>query len=305
MSDVTCPNCGSKVTSLRPLGEGLIRKLAEEGQTGVPPQTCDACYQQLAGSVAKGAVLMAEHKAREQRKMMMWKSRVSLIKKARSLMREKAFAESAIAYEKYIKVLETVYDCKANELTPEHLKNTARTQELTVVASVYWDLLRIYDTSERYGPRMEIAAKKLAEFLPLTPLYPDIVKKAEIFQRSAKKSHVVKNFLKSVSEKRGGCFIATSAFSSPFSPEVLWLQSWRDEVLAPTSIGKKFIAFYYQLSPRIAQKLDQKPFLKWPVRQFLRGIILFLQLTRLVSVARVSKTQGNNGYGSKKTTKAI
>lgn len=277
---VTCPHCQNQVSNLRPLGEGLIRKLAEEGQMGLPSQVCDPCYQGLAGSVAQGAVLLAEHKAKEQRKLMMWKSRVSLIKKARSLMREKAYADSAIAYEKYLKVLETVYDVKSNELTPEHLKNTARTQELTVVASVYWDLLRIYDTSEKYATRMDIAAKKLAEFLPLTPLYPDIVKKAESFQKNAKRAHVVKNFLKNVSEKKGRCFIATSAFDTPYAPEVLTLQQWRDLELNHYIFGPTFIRFYYQISPYIASWLDRHPSYKPLFRKTLNKLIHALNLKK-------------------------
>lgn len=276
---VTCPHCQNQVSTLRPLGEGLIRKLAEEGQMGLPSQVCDPCYQGLAGSVAQGAVLMAEHKAKEQRKLMMWKSRVSLIKKARSLMREKAYADSAIAYEKYLKVLETVYDVKSNELTPEHLKNTARTQELTVVASVYWDLLRIYDTSEKYATRMDTAAKKLAEFLPLTPLYPDIVKKAESFQKNAKRAHVVKSFLKNVSEKKGRCFIASSAFESPFAPEVISLQHWRDLKLNQHLLGRLFIKFYYQLSPALAQWLDRHPNQKPVVRKAIMALISTFKLS--------------------------
>jgi hypothetical protein len=79
-------------------------------------------------------------------------------------MNDKAFSDAAVAYEKYIKVLEIIFDAKPGELSPEQFKDAARTQELTVVASAYWDLLRIYDTSEKYGDRQAIAAKKLAQF---------------------------------------------------------------------------------------------------------------------------------------------
>jgi hypothetical protein len=266
---------------------------------------CQDCYQKYAGSIAQGAVLMAEHKAREQRKLMMWKSRVSLIKKGRSLMKEKAFADSAIAYEKYLKVLETVYDCKPHEITPEHLKNTARTQELTVIASVYWDLMRIYDSSEKYGSRMEVAAKKLAEFLPLTPLYPDIVKKAEAFQKTAKKPAVVKSFLKSVSERKGKCFVASSAFESPFAPEVIALQAWRDNTLNQYVAGRAFIKLYYTVSPFLSQKLDQSPKWKPIIRLGLRYFIKILSLTQLFSIASCFKTRGNNPHANQKSSKTI
>lgn len=293
---INCPSCGSPTSNLRILSEGLLRKLNEEGHTGVPNQVCQECYQKYAGSIAQGAVLMAEYKALEQRKLMMWKSRVSLIKKGRALMKERAYADSAIAYEKYLKILETVYNCKPHEITPEHLKNTAQTQELTVIASVYWDLMRIYDSSEKYGSRMEIAAKKLAEFLPLTPLYPDIVKKAEAFQKNAKKPAVVKSFLKAVTEKKKGCFIATSTFESPFAPEVIYLQTFRDNYLLKNKIGQIFVKAYYLVSPHIAKWLDENLWLKPIFRVSLRLLIVCLSLTRFFSIACFFKTRGNNSY---------
>jgi len=306
MSDkVNCPSCGAQVSNLRLLSDGLIRKLEEEGQNDIPQQACQECYQRYAGSVAQGAVLMAEHKAREQKKLIMWKSRVSLIKKGRALMRERAYADSAIAYEKYLKVLETVYDCKPHEITPDHLKNTARTQELTVIASVYWDLMRIYDSSEKYGSRMEVASKKLAEFLPLTPLYPDIVKKAEAFQKTAKKPGVVKSFLQAVAEKKGRCFIASSAFNSSFSSEVLFLQEWRDTSLRKSYLGRKFIYLYYTASPQVSFWLDELPWAKPLIRACLKSWIKFLTLTHVFSVASTLKTQGNKTNADQKCSNEI
>ena len=186
MSQVPCPRCGTPSNELQHMDAGLIAKLRESGnEEQIPPQVCANCFTQLAGSVARGSLLMAREKAKEQKKLMLWKSRVNLIKKARQSMTEKSFSEAAVAYEKYIKVLEVVFDSKPGELNPEQFKDSARTQELTIVASVYWDLLRIYDTSERYGERQSIAAKKLAQFLRFTPIFPDILRKAESFQKTA------------------------------------------------------------------------------------------------------------------------
>ncbi|MCX7674696.1 MAG: hypothetical protein N2Z70_02555 [Bdellovibrionaceae bacterium] len=257
---VTCPQCGQNASHLKTLSEGLIRKLEEAGHSGLPQQMCESCYQQYAGQVARGAVLMAEMKAREQKKMMIWKSRVGLLKKARALMKEKAFADAAIAYEKYLKVLETIYEVGNNELTPEHLKSTARTQEITVVASVYWDLLRIYDTSDRYTQRQEQVAKKLAEFLPFTPLLPDLVKKAQAFEKSAKKAHIIRNFLKQVTEKKSRCFVVTACISPHDHLTVLRWRAFRDHVLRQHLWGRRFIAWYYRHSPAWAAWLHEHPF---------------------------------------------
>ncbi len=146
--------------------------------------------------------------------MMMWKNRVHLIKNARNLMTQKAYSEAAVQYEKYLRVLEVVHGKKKGELAPSIFNNSTRSKELTVVASVYWDLMRIYDTSPRYGDRMASSARKCAEFLPFSTIYPDIVKKAEQFSRSAKNPAVMRQFLKMVKSRRGPCFIADAAFAS-------------------------------------------------------------------------------------------
>lgn len=208
---------------------------------------------------------------------MLWKSRVNLIKKARQLMMGKAFSEAAVAYEKYLRVLEVVFDAQPGELTPEHFKDSARTQELTLVASVYWDLLRIYDTSDRYGDRQALASKKLAQFLKFTPIFPDIVRKAETFSRTARNPSAVKAFIKGATSTKTRCFVATAAFDSEFDPTVVALQAWRDRVLAQRYLGLLFIQAYERWSPPVAAALDRGAFLKPLVRSFLK-LTLYLIL---------------------------
>lgn len=277
MAELQCPRCGNNASELQSIDAGLMAKLKESGSVeAFPPQVCPNCFHQLAGSVARGSVLMMREKAREQKKVMLWKSRVNLIKKARNCMTEKAFSEAAVAYEKYIRVLEVVFDVKPGALTPELFKESARTQELTVVASVYWDLLRIYDTSPKYGDRQANAANKLSLFLRFTPIYPDILRKAEAFVRSAKNPAIIKQFLKATSDGKGRCFIATAAFEY-HSPEVEFLCHFRDNVLAKTAVGQAFINFYYKTSPPIAEILDKSQALKSIVRVALRQVVRFLK----------------------------
>ncbi|MFN7262300.1 MAG: CFI-box-CTERM domain-containing protein [Pseudobdellovibrionaceae bacterium] len=267
-----CPRCGNPADEMQIIDPALMAKLAEAGHAGLPAQVCNNCFSELAGGVARGSVLLAREKAKEQKKLMLWKSRVNLIKKARQSMTDKSFSVAAVSYEKYLKVLEVVFDCKAGELTPEHFKDSARTQELTVVASVYWDLLRIYDTSERYGDRMKVAANKLALFLRFTPIYPDILRKAESFSRTARKPAIMKQFLKMSSEDKGKCFIATAAFESEEHPVVLSLRKFRDEVLLSTILGRCFVDFYYFVSPPIAKFLNICSSLKPLIRLILQGL---------------------------------
>jgi len=278
MSELQCPRCGKTVTDLQTVDDAFATKVKEAtGAESVPGQVCQACFVEMSSSFGRGGVVHAREKAKEQKKLMLWKSRVNLIRKARQLMNEKRYSDAAVQYEKYMKVLEVVFDCTAGELSPEHFKDSARTQELTVVAGVYWDLMRIYDTSEKYGDRMQAAAKKLAQFLRYTPVFPDIMRKAEAFAKTAKNPAVVRSFLKVASESKGRCFIATAAFGSAEAPEVIALRWWRDRVLLPTLWGSLAVQIYYRISPLVSATLDRCPPLKLPVRGLLRFFLRQIQ----------------------------
>lgn len=273
MSLIPCPKCGVQVPALQAIDPGLSAQLKEAGQEGLPSEVCVSCIAQLSASVGRGGILLAREKAKEQNRLLMWKNRVGLIKAARRAMSEKMFPEAAMQYEKYIRTLELVFEVKTGELRPEMFKDSARTTELTVITSVLWDLMRIYDTSDKYAERQTKAAQMLAMFVRFTPIYPDIMRKAESFSKSAKHPAVFKNFLKTSGENRPRCFIATAAFEYPEAPEIQYLSFWRDDYLAHSKCGQKFIQIYYRISPRIACLLDKHPYTKPFVRAALRGMI--------------------------------
>lgn len=214
--------------------------------------------------------------AREQNKMIMWRSRVNLVKQGRQQMSRKAYSEAAVAFEKYIRVLEIVYDKKPGELTPELFKDSARTKEITVVASVLWDLVRIYDTSPRYGDRQKKAASKLASFLQLSPLHGEIVRKARQFEGSAKNPGVIRDFIKSADKGASRCFVATASFGDPNAPEVLLLRRFRDRYLRATRLGRVSIQIYEVASPPLANLISSKDSLKKVSQRLLRTFALWL-----------------------------
>lgn len=272
---IACPRCAVQVTELHPVSAEQTAQLQALGESPFT-EICLSCHSDLRkiASQMSGGVLMAQERAKEQHRLQLWKSRVNLIKKARRSMSMKLYPDAAISYEKYLRILEIVFNCKKGEhLKPEHFKDSARTSELTVVTSVYWDLLRIYDTSERYLDRQKMAAQQLALFARFTPVFPDILKRAEVFAKNAKNPAIIKNFIKNAVEDRPRCFIATSAFENENSAEVLELRIFRDFTLENSFFGRLFVQVYYKLSPPIACLLDQHNWLKPYVRHFLRLMI--------------------------------
>lgn len=272
---IPCPRCGLTVTELHPPDPDLLVRLQALGQV-VAGDICAGCISDLkkAASGQSGTTLQAQERAREQHRLNLWKSRVTLVKRGRDAMNAKRWSDAAVAYEKYLKILEIVFDCKKGQaLTPDHFRKNSQTSELTVVTSIYWDLFRVYDTSDRYSDRQAQVAKQLANFLRFTPIFPDIIKKAEAFQKTSRNPGAVKQLLRLSTEDRPRCFIATSAFETPQAIEVQLLRHYRDFYLKNSKLGRQFILAYYQTSPHIARILDSNSKLKPLIRAILRLLI--------------------------------
>lgn len=240
-----------------------------EGES-IPDSVCPRCYEEFGRRVSKGVKLRMEAQAKEQNRAILWKSRVNLVKQARQLMTQKAYSEAAVCYEKYLRILEIIFNKKAGELSPDVFNNSKRSKEVTVITSVYWDLFRIYDMSPRYGDRQKKTAAKLSTFVKYSTIYPDIVKRAESFSRSAKNPEIVKQFLRSSGGMRGRCFIATAICEDPLSKEVLLLRRYRDLVLRKTPWGRSLIYSYYRLSPPLAQVIGHSRLCKKCLRPILQ-----------------------------------
>jgi hypothetical protein len=57
--------------------------------------------------------------------------------------------------------------------------------------------------------------------------------------------------------RASGCFIATAAAGDPFHQSVCTLRRFRDQILLPNSIGRRFVRTYYRISPPLAAAIRQ------------------------------------------------
>jgi hypothetical protein len=65
------------------------------------------------------------------------------------------------------------------------------------------------------------------------------------------------------------CFIATAAFRSFDAAPVSMLREFRDGVLMESALGRAFVRWYYDWSPRAAEWLVEHPEFRYPVLQAL------------------------------------
>ena len=267
-----CPHCHNAGTIYH-VEAGLRLLLQQSGTISpVPTEACGPCIQSFTNMASSGAVLRAEEEAKAQQRYMLWRNRVGLVKQAKQLMSSKLYSDAAVAYEKYLRILEVVYEKESGQLFPELFTTEARRGEITVIAGVYWDLLRIYDTHERYMDRQVKAAEKLADFAAATPVFESLVRKAEYQLGTARNPNAYRHFIKLANAKRDRCFIATAAFNNVRTFEVHTLCTFRDEVLSRYYWGRSFIQAYYRLSPPIARFLNENPCLKPVTRAALKAL---------------------------------
>ncbi len=75
--------------------------------------------------------------------------------------------------------------------------------------------------------------------------------------------------------KKGGCFIATAAYDSPFHPYVRILRDFRDRYLLANKLGRSLVNLYYKYSPFAAELITKHKTLKAAVRIHLLPLVAF------------------------------
>ncbi len=63
------------------------------------------------------------------------------------------------------------------------------------------------------------------------------------------------------------------------APELNTLRAFRDERLLKSEAGQAFVRGYYRYSPPVAKFMEQKPVLRWVIRQALRPLIWLAERT--------------------------
>ena len=75
----------------------------------------------------------------------------------------------------------------------------------------------------------------------------------------------------------GGCFVATAAYGTPMAGEVRTLCDFRDAHLLNNPVGRRFVAFYYRVSPPIADFIAKHESLRSMVRFILKPVVKLVE----------------------------
>ena len=131
-----CPQCGTNTNLLHVIDQGMKLRLEKEGKPIAFDSICTSCFKTLSKNLSNASFLAAEQTIQKNFKNNLWKNRLNLIRHARNLLALREYAEAAICYEKYLKVIEYIYEKKRHEFTAQQFKDTPR--EVTLIAGALW-----------------------------------------------------------------------------------------------------------------------------------------------------------------------
>lgn len=104
---------------------------------------------------------------------------------------------------------------------------------------------------------------------------------SELIEKAAKldpTNITIQHNLKNINESKESkdCFIATAAYGTPLAVEINELRVWRDTKLTTYFFGRKFIKYYYRLSPPVANFISKRQRLRACIRFILKPIIIIV-----------------------------
>ncbi|MEL7589090.1 MAG: CFI-box-CTERM domain-containing protein [Prolixibacteraceae bacterium] len=116
-----------------------------------------------------------------------------------------------------------------------------------------------YTIDISYSPKNAISVYSGKEYFSLLILGVN-----KIIDKPCVPIETPKTISKKAANKNGkqGCFIATACYGDYNSPEVLVFRRFRDETLVLSRLGRSVIKFYYRISPFLAKRIANSPFLK-------------------------------------------
>ena len=82
-----------------------------------------------------------------------------------------------------------------------------------------------------------------------------------------------------------GCFIATAAYGSDNSRDVIILRDFRDRYLLTSTAGRAFVNLYYRFSPPLAAVIGKSELLKAGTRALLQPVIAMIRYPKTSFVA--------------------
>jgi hypothetical protein len=181
MTTISCPRCQKETEVLMEVPSELQLKLMDISLSeSLHSQVCGDCLRTLKGAIGNPSQFKQKQNVDEAHKQALWSSRADLIKRARASSDENHWAHASKNYEAYIQVLETIFEQKPGQLTPDVFRAMAKIEEMKTLILVYWELILIHDG--RNEKLVDTYSEKLAIFGKCSPLKMSLLDKIKDYE---------------------------------------------------------------------------------------------------------------------------
>jgi hypothetical protein len=275
-----CSRCKKTVPSVSPLDKGSKDKLAQKGHADLAEgQYCKVCLSYVMNEAFSTVLEKRVKIEQDKRKSELWQSRIKFLKQGKNAFQSKNTIEAVKNYSSYLLVLEKVLDIGPGELSPDFFRTIRGEKEKSIVALVYFDLMRIYDKSEPSYNNFIKCIEKVRVFALSTKEGKGILKSIEhylnysgeaVHKKELKKLYIELNKKIKIKKK---CFIATYIYQDYDCHEVRVLRYFRDNFLLRYKTTGVLVEIYYDLAPKLIPVLDRNRILKALTRIFLNVFI--------------------------------
>lgn len=199
--------------------------------------------------------LEIEHK-HKQHLASLYKSRLTHLKNAQSYIKSENYNLAVESYNRYLGVMFLYLDVTEDKFGPQLFNSSNDLTELLLISHAYWDLAKIYDMTKN---RQVDSVRCLHQFIKFSQGYKfqhlnaQIVRKY-IVQKKAYNQKAFEDTYAKLQINSKKCYVATMCFGEN-DPRTNTLRKFK-QMISHHELGRDFIDFYYQVSPKMVSALS-------------------------------------------------
>ena len=205
--------------------------------------------------------------------------RIGIIQKGKQAYRDNDYQQAIIHYYQYIEVISGIKDVEEKNIGPHLFDPNTEFMEIIALASIYWDLAKIYDRSPSLRKEFLRCLNQFYIFSINLPSQNINIRIMEKFMRNGnlKNKKDFKKIYKRIYRSSKSCYLADHCFGPHHSvPSTL-----RDfkRFLLDYKIGHVAVTSYYRYSPKIVLFFNKHPRIDfWVTRFFIRPLLQLFAL---------------------------
>jgi hypothetical protein len=206
--------------------------------------------------------------------------RISIAREGRTHIERKNFPAAMSSYRRFLQITAKSFNVQIEELSPSQFEEKRRVAESLIISSIFFDLLKMLDKLDSDSAREERMLYhrlflRFTKGMPFQHFAAENIRKHLTYSNSLRNKNEFWATYRAIVGKQF-CIVASWAFGSETSPEVMRLRRFRDESLRKSRLGRRFTLAYYRQGHRAADWLAKMPGARSASRRALSAFVSIL-----------------------------